>query len=262
MDNNNHRQFCPECGIGLNSREIQMCFCQNCKSYWDEATSPEAARYHQEPVWLKELIDIRNKLYNSLPTGEDNGTWDLLQMIKWHINDLDVFCSRISEYKGTASFHEQDDKIYCSHCQQPIADECPVAERDERLVWVEMKEGQPLPNYDEPALWLQEDGNMFVDALDKDGNPWVFQHEQNDQWGPYPKVTHWTKLPTRPGETPSHEGKDAVAFANFVGDRPLPEYSKSTNMWRWWSNEKRDYEYATTEQLYSLYTKSLKTQTI
>jgi len=44
--------------------------------------------------------------------------------------------------------------------------------------------------------------------------------------------------------------EEAVRFANFVGNRPLPEYSESTNKWRWWSNKKRGYEFATTEQLY------------
>jgi len=39
----------------------------------------------------------------------------------------------------------------------------------------------------------------------------------------------------------------AIQFANFVGDRPLPEYSKSTNKWRYWDNSTRDYKYATTE---------------
>lgn len=28
------KDFCPECGIGLNSREINMGFCQNCKAHW------------------------------------------------------------------------------------------------------------------------------------------------------------------------------------------------------------------------------------
>lgn len=51
----------------------------------------------------------------------------------------------------------------------------------------------------------------------------------------------------------STRGKDAVEFANFVGDRPLPEYSKSTNQWRWWDNSKREYAYATTEELYQLF---------
>lgn len=46
---------------------------------------------------------------------------------------------------------------------------------------------------------------------------------------------------------------DAVEFANFIGDRALPEYSKSTNQWRWWDNDKPGYETATTEQLYTLF---------
>lgn len=28
--------FCPECGIGLNNREISLCFCQNCKANWED----------------------------------------------------------------------------------------------------------------------------------------------------------------------------------------------------------------------------------
>ena len=51
----------------------------------------------------------------------------------------------------------------------------------------------------------------------------------------------------------TEQENDAVEFANFIGDRPLPEYSKSTNQWRWWDNSKRDYEYATTQELYNIY---------
>ena len=55
-------------------------------------------------------------------------------------------------------------------------------------------------------------------------------------------------------------GGDAIGFANFIGNRPLSEYSKSKNKWRWWSNEKRQYEFATTEELYNLYLKSKPNQ--
>jgi len=51
--------------------------------------------------------------------------------------------------------------------------------------------------------------------------------------------------------------KSLIDFANFIGDRPLPEYSKSTNKWRWWDNDKREYKYATTEQLLSEWKKSI-----
>ena len=27
--------FCPECSIGLNSMEMELCFCQNCKADWE-----------------------------------------------------------------------------------------------------------------------------------------------------------------------------------------------------------------------------------
>ena len=43
----------------------------------------------------------------------------------------------------------------------------------------------------------------------------------------------------------------AIQFANFIGNRPLPEYSASTNKWRWWDNSSRYYKYATTEDLLS-----------
>ena len=28
--------FCPNCSIGLNSREMELGFCQNCKHYWTD----------------------------------------------------------------------------------------------------------------------------------------------------------------------------------------------------------------------------------
>ena len=29
-------QFCPNCSIGLNNREMELGFCQNCKNYWTD----------------------------------------------------------------------------------------------------------------------------------------------------------------------------------------------------------------------------------
>lgn len=50
----------------------------------------------------------------------------------------------------------------------------------------------------------------------------------------------------------------AIAFANFVGNRPLPEYSESTNKWRWWNNDTREYNFATTEELFDLFIQQYK----
>jgi hypothetical protein len=51
--------------------------------------------------------------------------------------------------------------------------------------------------------------------------------------------------------------KSLIDFANFIGDRPLPEYSKSINKWRWWDNNLRDYKTASTEELLSEWEKSI-----
>jgi len=53
--------------------------------------------------------------------------------------------------------------------------------------------------------------------------------------------------------SPTPDVTEAVEFANFIGDRPLPEYSKSTKLWRWWDNDTRQYKFANTEELYSLF---------
>lgn len=45
---------------------------------------------------LKELINIRNKLYEELPVGDNIDAFELLQMIKWHLNDIDNFCFNFS----------------------------------------------------------------------------------------------------------------------------------------------------------------------
>ncbi len=64
--------------------------------------------------------------------------------------------------------------------------------------WIELKEGCEMPDYDEYVLWLMEDGNMNVEALDKDGNPWIF----GEEWmgTKLPKATHWRLLPSPPSK--------------------------------------------------------------
>ncbi|AZA74764.1 hypothetical protein [Chryseobacterium indoltheticum] len=33
--------FCPKCQIGLNSQEMQLGFCQNCKNSWEDEDAEE-----------------------------------------------------------------------------------------------------------------------------------------------------------------------------------------------------------------------------
>lgn len=68
--------------------------------------------------------------------------------------------------------------------------------------WIEFKEGQPLPDYDEYVMWLNEARNVFIEALDKDGNPWLYGGPKDEAgYSVDPKVTHWRKIPPLPGES-------------------------------------------------------------
>lgn len=49
----------------------------------------------KEVELVQELIDLRNKLYDELPSGEIKA-WDLIQVIKWHVNDLDNYTTKLS----------------------------------------------------------------------------------------------------------------------------------------------------------------------
>src|SRR5438477_7709753 len=42
--------------------------------------------------WVEALADIRNNLYDNLPKGEVD-SWELLQAVKWHLNEIDNFIS-------------------------------------------------------------------------------------------------------------------------------------------------------------------------
>lgn len=70
--------------------------CLNC-AHFDECgnTITLALPIQQEgEALVSELIGLRNKLYNALPTGEIDA-WELLQTIKWHCNDLDTLINKI-----------------------------------------------------------------------------------------------------------------------------------------------------------------------
>lgn len=60
--------------------------------------------------------------------------------------------------------------------------------------WVEFKEGNPVPDYDEYVLWAFEDGTCIWDALDKDGNTHIYGGEINGNV--YKRATHYRKIMT------------------------------------------------------------------
>ena len=79
---------------------------------WEEKDEPHASQLHPSPTpdvedVLADIISIRNKLYEDLPTGEMNA-FELLQTIKWHINELDNYCTTLSNYKSQPSTPVQD----------------------------------------------------------------------------------------------------------------------------------------------------------
>lgn len=60
--------------------------------------------------------------------------------------------------------------------------------------WIELKEGNDLPDYDEYVLWLSDDGSIHWDALDKDGNDHIFKGYKIFEDGPLIKTTHWRRI--------------------------------------------------------------------
>ena len=49
----NNMTFCPNCGIGLNTRELDLGFCQNCKASWDVRIQIDKVVYPEREVSFK-----------------------------------------------------------------------------------------------------------------------------------------------------------------------------------------------------------------
>lgn len=64
------------------------------KMYYEAIQPPQPLEYNKDIDLVQELVAIRNKLYDELPTGKIKA-WDLISIIKWHINDLDNFTSKL-----------------------------------------------------------------------------------------------------------------------------------------------------------------------
>lgn len=61
-------------------------------------------------------------------------------------------------------------------------------------MWIELKEGCEMPDYDEYVLWRTEDGNYFVREIDKDDNDWWNGKEHPDALESYPRCTHYRRI--------------------------------------------------------------------
>lgn len=51
-------QFCPNCSIGLNSRESDMRFCQNCKHSWEEEDEDDDEEFDEEDFECCDNCDL------------------------------------------------------------------------------------------------------------------------------------------------------------------------------------------------------------
>lgn len=78
--------------------------------------------------------------------------------------------------------------------QQEVLEEMYADLQIEVGKWIEFKEGNEIPDYDEYVLWAFEDGNMLWDAIDKDGSPWLYGGEFGGF--EYPRATHYRKIKT------------------------------------------------------------------
>ena len=62
------------------------------------------------------------------------------------------------------------------------------------MPWIEIKEGCKMPDYDEPVEWATEDGNYFIDAIDKDDPAWWNGEPMDGGRSWRLKCTHWRKI--------------------------------------------------------------------
>jgi len=94
----------------------------------------------------------------------------ILEKIKWH-----------EQYSSIAIASAAAIKAYESILSQgiPIEDDS----------WIEIKDGCKMPDYDEYVLWVYNDGNKFIECLDKDGGNYFILN-----------VTHWQPLPPNPSK--------------------------------------------------------------
>lgn len=124
----------------------------------------------------------------------------------------------------------------------------PVVERDERLVWVKASERLPDDLVNGNFHVKHKDGRQTRQYWNGTG----FINFNTFSWNYFSDIVEWLS------ETPSHEGKDAVAFADFICNGEWVEHRKlKPEQTTYWMNDSISGNY-TTAELYSLYTESIK----
>lgn len=56
------------------------------------------------------------------------------------------------------------------------------------IVWIKIERDCDMPGYNELALWYREDGFIFSEMLDKDGNDWLYGSKE------FGEITHWARI--------------------------------------------------------------------
>lgn len=79
------------------------------------------------------------------------------------------------------------------------------------LRWVTIGKDRELPDYDEYVLWRTEEGNYYVEAIDKDDADWWNGTPTNNGTSCRPTCTHWARIPFEEiHPTPAPEVKEGI----------------------------------------------------
>lgn len=122
---------------------------------------------------IQEFVDIRNRLYDELPTGEIR-SWDLIEIIKWHVNALDNFGTKLETFLNNKGSDAVDG-------------------------WISVEDGLNFPSKGERVIAFADYGGYFV-AYRNIRDHWIISPEWrlNIPDGTLINITHWQPLPLPP----------------------------------------------------------------
>ena len=143
------------------------------KDFLSESSPAGAAEGASEGM-AEALREIRNRLYDSLPTGEidANASWEMLQSIKRHVNELDEFCASLSPgVEDGSGWVKVEDRL------------------PENAGWVN----------DTVMFWSKKHGHALIGCYDFEFDDWTQQPwTEGAEKLKSSDVTHWRPLPTPP----------------------------------------------------------------